>query len=361
MSETAAADIEFNIVGAAAHVDLARPQAYNALNEGMRLALDAALQRFARDPQVYCVILRSGHPKAFSAGSDVREVLDWARQDMARARKLFRDEYSLNWRCECFSKPTISLIDGMVMGGGVGISLYGTHRVAGEGYRLAMPETKIGLFPDVGACHALSRMPPGIGMYLGLTGTTIGRADAYALGLVTHCIGRDTFAAVTAALEDVQPVDTVLDGLHEEPGAGELTRHAATIAACFEAPDVAGIMARLAEVSGADADFAQVALRDLKARSPLSLAITHRHISQSRGRDLRATLMADYRLACRCLEGHDFAEGVRALIVDKDNAPRWQPSRIEDAGAGDVDPYFAPMGTEELVLPSREDMQAARA
>lgn len=169
--------------GSVAVVTLDRPRALNALTSAMRAALAAWFPAFARDPQVYAVVLRSTSPKAFSAGSDVREVIALGRSDQEAARRAFREEYALNWQIECFSKPTVALIDGMVMGGGVGISLYGTHRVAGEGYRFAMPETMIGLFPDVGVCHAFARMPGHMGTYLGLTGRTIGRADAYALGL----------------------------------------------------------------------------------------------------------------------------------------------------------------------------------
>lgn len=354
-------DIKVEQKGALARIILDRPRALNSLTEAMRMTIGETLRKASRDPNTYAVSITSTHPRAFSVGSDVREVITWNREDPPHARRAFRDEYGLNWHCECFSKPTVSLIGGMVMGGGVGISLYGTHRVAGEGYKFAMPETKIGLFPDVGVCHALSRMPDGIGLYLGLTGNAIGRADAYALGLLTHCIPSAEFAAIEAEVADVQPVDTVLDTRHQEPGPGELEPVRETIARCFSANSVAEIVDRLKSETGRNAAFAAATVQALTERSALSLAITHRHIMEAKDRDLKGTLEIDYRLACRCLDGHDFAEGVRALIVDKDNAPRWVPATIAAVRASDIAPYFAPMGEgEELVLPERKEMQAAR-
>jgi enoyl-CoA hydratase len=310
---------------------------------------------------VYAVVMQSESERAFSAGSDVREVLSLARNDIAAARKALADEYALNWQCECFSKPTVPLINGMVMGGGVGITQYGTHKVAGERYAFAMPETLIGLFPDVGICHVFARLPGHVGQYLGLTGRTIGRADAYALGLVTHCIASSEFEAIKAGLADTWPVDPLLDTRHVDPGPGELAPLADTIDTCFSAGTVEEIVARLGEVQGTNRAWAEGVAQDLRKRSPLSLKITHRHIRESQARDLRLTLQVDYRLAARCLEGQDFREGVRAALVDKDGAPRWAPARIEDVTEAMVDSAFAPLGPDELVLPTRSEMQEARA
>jgi len=345
--------------GSLAIITLNRPRALNALNESMRAKLAAAYPRFARDPQIYAVVLQSSGEKAFSAGGDVRELVRWGRDDRARARKAFADEYALDWLHECFSKPTISLMDGAVMGSGVGITLYGTHRVAGPKYKFAMPECAIGLFPDVGAAHALARMPDAIGMYLGLTGRAIGPADAYALRLLTHCIPPERYAEITAALVDTWPVDTLLDERHVDPGPGELAPYTGLISRCFTAASVEEIIARLGEIT-TERDWAQSVIADLKARSPVSLKVTHRHIRDAAARDLRQTLMIDYRLSCRFLEGHDFFEGVRAALIDKDGKPRWQPERLEDVTPAMVDDFFAPMGAGELALPTRQEMQAAR-
>jgi enoyl-CoA hydratase len=361
MSDAPCEDLTSVIDGSMALVTLDRPKALNALTTDMRARLSKALWAFARDPQVYALVMQSTSPKAFSAGSDVREVTAWGRSDPARARRAFADEYALNWQCECFSKPSVPLIGGMVMGGGVGITMYGTHRVAGEGYRFAMPETLIGLFPDIGICHVFSRLERHAGMYLGLTGRTIGRADAYALGLVTHCIASRHFGAIKAELAEAWPVDPALDNRHEDPGSPELAPYMSVIEECFSAPSVEEIVSRLEAAAGAAATWAKDVAADLRRRSPLSLKITHRHIREAKERDLRQTLQVDYRLACRALESHDFYEGVRSVLVDKDGHPAWKPTRLEDVTPEMVDAYFSPLEAGELDLPTREDMQAARA
>jgi enoyl-CoA hydratase len=361
METVSAPNIQIAKDRSVAIVTLDRPRALNALTIEMREKMFRAFPDFARDPVIYAVVQRSTSPRAFSAGSDVREIIGLAKTDMTAAKKAFRDEYALNWQIECFSKPTVSLIDGMVMGGGVGISAYGTHRVAGESYRWAMPETMIGLFPDVGACYLLARMPGSMGVYLGLTGNGISRADAYALGLATHCIGAQEHNAITEALADVWPVDTILDERHRDPGARELEPQLETISQCFSAHSVEEILDRLAAVKGANAQWAQKVLEDLKKRSPVSLKITLRHIMNAKELDLRQTLLSDYRLAVRCLEGHDFREGARAVLIEKSNDARWKPSRIEDVSDDMIAGYFSPLGAEELILPTRQEMQAARA
>jgi enoyl-CoA hydratase/carnithine racemase len=354
-------DLRFEQTGSLALITLQRTRALNALTIAMRASLATLFPKLSRDPTVYAAVIRSASAKAFSAGSDVREVAHLGRTDMEAARQTFRDEYALNWRLECFSKPTVSLMDGMVMGGGVGVSLYGTHRVAGEGYRFAMPETKIGLFPDVGVCHALSRMPGQIGQYLGLTGRTIGRADAYALGLVTHCIPAARFGEIVEGLTDTYPVDPLLDDRHADPGPGEIEKVRETIARCFSAPDVPEIIARLESEKSPNADWAKATAAELKMRAPLSLAVTCRHIELCANLDLRQVLEMDYRLACRFLEDHDFYEGVRAVVIDKDNAPAWNPSRIADVTRDRIERYFAVDANLNWKLPTRAEMQAMRA
>ena len=242
-------ELAVEVKGSLAIITLNRPRALNALNAAMRGKLAAAYPHFARDAQIYAVVIESASEKVFSAGGDVRELVRLGREDRKEACRAFAEEYTLDWLHECFSKPTISLIDGPVMGSGVGITLYGTHRVAGAGYRFAMPEAAIGLFPDVGSAHALSRMPGGIGMYLGLTGRSLGPADAYALGLVTHCIRPARYEEIKAALIDTWPVDPLLDERHRDPGPSELEPYVGLIARCFSAPTVEEIVARLGQVA----------------------------------------------------------------------------------------------------------------
>lgn len=352
-----AEELAVEVKASLATITLNRPRALNALNAAMRHTLGETFPRLARDPAVYAVVIQSSSEKAFCAGGDVRELIKWGRDDKDRARRAFADEYALDWLHECFSKPTVALIDGAVMGSGVGITLYGTHRVAGERYKFAMPECAIGLFPDVGVAHALSRMPDFVGMYLGLTGRTIGAADAYSLGLLTHCIPRARFPEIKEALADTWPVDALLDERHVDPGPGELAPHRELIARCFSASTVEEIVASLEEAGG---DWAAKVVADLGARSPTSLKVTHRHISNAAALDLRQTLVVDYRLACRFLDGHDFYEGVRAALIDKDGRPHWKPDRLRDITQAMVEDYFTPMGGDELVLPTRKEMQAAR-
>lgn len=356
-----APDIAIERNGAAATVWLGRTRALNALTLAMRDELAAAIPRLARDPNLYVVLLRSRSPKAFSAGGDVRELIAMHRVDPAAARAAFAREYALNWTLDCFSKPTVSLIDGLVMGSGVGISIYNTHRVAGPGYKFGMPETAIGLFPDVGVAHALSRMPGEIGTYLGLTGRTIGRADAFRLHLVTHCVEAGRFDDIAAALADAQPVDPLLDDLHADPGPGDLEPVAPVIARCFAGDSVEEMIARLQQETGPDRAFAEAVLADLAKRSPTSLKLTLRHLRNAARMDLREVLIADQRLACRCLEGNDFAEGVRAALVDKDNLPVWNPATLAEVDQAAIEACFAPLPAgEDLVLPSRAEMQASR-
>jgi enoyl-CoA hydratase len=274
------------------------------------------------------------------------------------ARRLLAAEYALNWQLDCFAKPTVSLIDGVVMGSGVGITLYGTHRVAGERYRFAMPETGIGLFPDDGVSWAFARLPDKVGMYLALTGRPLGRADAYRLGLVTHCIPAARFAEIGAAIRNADPVDPVLDTRHEEPGPGEIEALQGAIARCFGADSVEAIVSRLEAERGAERIWAEGVLKDLARCSPTSLKVAHRHLRLARGLDLSATLAQDYRLACRCMEGDDFYEGVRAVLIDRDQAPKWRPSALAEVSDASIDGYFAPLGADELQLTTRAEMQA---
>lgn len=346
--------------GAAAIVRLQRPERLNALSQAMQLSLRGWLPRLAKDAGVYAVVVRSSLDRMFSVGGDVREILDLAARDVGSARAGLASELELCWHMECFSKPTVSLIDGLVMGTGVGITLYGTHRVAGERYRFRMPETAIGYFPDCGVVHAFARMPHGIGTYLGLTGAEAGPVDALALGLVTHVIPRAEHDEVEARLADADPVDPVLDSRHREQGTGPLMAQAERIGRYFAAPSVAEILARLAKPRPADADWAAETLTILRSRAPLALCLTLRAIENARHLDIREALSQDYRLAHRLVADADFQEGARAVLIEKDRRPRWRHAQVEDVRAEEVERHFASLGPAELALPTRAEMQAAR-
>jgi enoyl-CoA hydratase len=326
----------------------------------MCAALSVWYPGLARDPGIYAVSIQSAVPDVFSVGGDVREVLEAADRDIGCARAGLAAELQLCWLHECFSKPTVSFIDGLVMGTGVGLSLFGTHRVAGEGYRFRMPETAIGYFPDCGVSHAFARMPHGIGYYLGLTGAVAGPADALALGLATHTIGRGEHRAIIAHLADADPVDPVLDSRQRDPGPGPLLTDAPRIARYFDAPAITTIIERLASPASGDETWAGETLAALSRCSPLALCVTYEAIRRAGALDIRGVLLQDYRIAHRLIVHPDFRAGVRAALIDKEHEPRWQHEHVRDVEPDVVERYLSSLGEDELVLPSRDEMQSAR-
>jgi enoyl-CoA hydratase len=346
--------------GAAGLVTLSRPEKRNALTIAARATLLARLPQFARDPQVYAVVVRSAVEGIFCAGGDVVEMASLADRDMEAAEKALADELSLVWHAECFTKPTVSLIDGAVIGGGNGITRFGTHRVAGERYRFAMPETGIGLFPNNGIAHAFARMPRDIGMYLALTGESVGPADAYHLGLATHCIPAAEFGAITTALADADPVDPVLDSRHVDPGPGALLALGDVITRCFGAGTVGEIVARLARESGAHAEWAAATREQLLLRSPTALVVAHRLVREASAKELRDVLELEHALICRMMELPDLHAGVRARLGKTGEPARWRPARLEDVSTATIDAIFSGSEEHHLRLPTRKEMQEGK-
>ncbi|MCB1512079.1 MAG: enoyl-CoA hydratase/isomerase family protein [Hyphomicrobiaceae bacterium] len=347
--------------GALCVFSLDRPRALNALNDRMRAAIAAELPGLMSDPEIYAVAFQSTSERAFCAGGDIRELSALTQKSLALGRTSLADEYRLNWQLDCFNKPSVSFINGMCVGSGVGLTLYNTHRVAGENYSFAMPETGIGLFPDLGVCRALARMPDQLGVYLGLTGRSIGPVDAYALGLVTHCIPSEQFETIAAALADAHPIDPLLEMRHKPPAdkpALEPVR--GLIRDAFSGATVEEIMAALAKLSagaGDHAEFARGVHDDLARRCPTSLKVTLRHLQQAGGQTLKQTLEADHRIASHFLAGRDFHEGVRAVLIDRDHEPNWDPKTLADVTVEDVQRYFGRFDAQELVLVERSEAQ----
>ncbi len=338
-------EIRFERRGRAGIVTLTRPKALNAVTHGMVRALARALSAWENDGAVALVVIR-GEGRAFSAGGDILHIYEAGRRGEPLI-DFFADEYRLNAQIRRFPKPYVALIDGIVMGGGVGVSFHGSHRVMTENARFAMPECGIGFFPDVGGAYILPRLKGETGLWLGLTGERVGAGDSRAIGLATHTAkAADLPAIVDALAETGDPA--VLDRFHADmPSAIEPDRRAA-IDRFFAANRLERLVERLeGEATGGDA-FAATTLATLRKRSPLSLFVAFRQIREGARLDMDACMGMEFRIVSRMLAGHDFYEGIRAVVVDKDNAPRWRPSTLSDVAAADVEAYFAPLKAGEL-------------
>jgi enoyl-CoA hydratase/carnithine racemase len=354
MSE-ADGDIIFERRGAAGLVTLNRPQALNAVTHAMVRALRAQLDAWANDPAVTRVVIQAAGERAFSAGGDIRHLYDLGRAGQHNEMLQFwRDEYPLNMAIKNFRKPYVALIDFIVMGGGVGVSVHGSHRVAGDRFQFAMPEVGIGFFPDVGATWFLPRMPGEFGAYCGLTGERFNAADGCGAGLATHRIPSARFPALLEGLAGTVSVDAVLAAFAEPAGEGPVLKHRTVIDRLFASSSVEDILAALereAMSGGADAEWSAKTAATMRAKSPLSLKIALAQVRRGKDWDFETCMRAEFRIVSRVIEGHDFYEGVRAVIVDKDNKPRWRPARLAEVSAAQVERYFAPRTSDELVLP----------
>ena len=360
MSE--ADDILFGVEGGVATVTLNRPQALNAFTLDMYRRFDPMLRGWAGDPAVHAIVIRGAGGRAFCAGGDIRAIYEAGRglsSDRALTAVFFREEYRLLRQIHRFPKPYLAIIDGITMGGGAGVSVNGAYRVATERTMLAMPETGIGLFPDVGATRFLNLCPGHIGRYLGLTGARLGAADALYCGFATHFVAQDRIAALVAALaraawregDEQRQLERLLGDFAGDPGPAPLAARRAAIDRCFAGETVEAILDSLAQVAaggGPDAEWAAQTQETLLTKSPTSLKITLRQLILGRGFALEEALALEYRLTQHVMAGHDFYEGVRAVVVDKDQRPRWQPATLSEVDDATVDRYFAPLGEQEL-------------
>jgi enoyl-CoA hydratase len=350
-------DIRFDRSGPLGVVTLDRPKALNALTYDMVVALDDRLAQWAVDPGVRAVLVESASPRAFCAGGDIRALAEAGRRGEALTREFYRREYQLNHRIKTYAKPYIALIDGVVMGGGVGISVHGSHRVVTERCHFAMPETGIGFFPDVGGSWFLPRCPGAIGTYLGLTGARLGAPDLRHCNLATHHLPSHRLVEVAPALAAADwsgdahaVVSQTLYRLAQSAGLPLLAARQAAIDRCFGANSIEEILARLAAERS---DWAQETASTLGRKSPTSLKVTLHLLRRGAGlADFAAAMAVEYRLSQRFIAGHDFYEGVRAVIIDKDQAPRWQPATLVEVDDAMVEAYFAPLREGELEFPS---------
>lgn len=344
-------EIVFEVRGRLGLITLNRPTALNALTFGMVRELDAQLQRWANDPAIAAVAIRGAGDRAFCAGGDIRAIYDLAQAGRAsEAVAFWRTEYALNTLIHEYPKPYVALIHGIVMGGGVGVSILGSHRVVAEKVTFAMPEVGIGFYPDVGATYFLPRLPGRSGRWLALTGARIGAADCLALGLATHHVPAAKFDNVIAALAEGGRVETVLAWHGIEADTASVTASRMAIDRLFAGASIDEILAALDAETGAAADFAHAAAAAIRTKSPTSLKIALEQMKRGGGLDFREAMRVEFRLASRILDRPDMVEGVRAVVVDKDNAPRWQPATLADVSDAAVEAMFAPLGDRELMF-----------
>lgn len=349
--------------GRLGRITLNRPKALNALNLGMIDAMATALQAWEADSRVEVVVLDGAGERGFCAGGDLMVVYDAARNDPEIARTLWREEYLLDARIACFPRPVVSLMDGIVMGGGIGLSAHADIRIVTERSVLAMPEVAIGLAPDVGGALLLARAPGEVGTHLALTASRVGAADALYCGLADHLVPSSRLADLVVALQHGDPAEVVAETARSTtesstpPATLPLDR--SWIDACYGAGDVEEIISRL---EGRPESAARRAAEALREGAPTSVKVTLRALREAAGLDdLKSCLVQDFRVSCRLLGEPDLAEGIRAAVIDKDRRPRWDPARLVDVTADTVARHFLPLEDDlEFPRPAPEGWSGPR-
>lgn len=352
---SAGADIRFEQRGRLGIVVLDRQHALNALTWEMVRQLSLQLVAWRDDPEVAAVLVKAVPGRAFCAGGDIRAVAELVRaRGVDGATPFFREEYRLNWRIHTFPKPYLALLDGITMGGGVGISVHGGYRVVTENTLFAMPETGIGFFPDVGSTWFLPRCPGAVGMYLGLTGARLTGADCVEAGVGTHAVPADRLGDLEEILSGQLRQDNAasllsdcLTELAGSVGSASLPALRPSIDACFGAASTAEIVSSLAAKGSG---FGAGQLAALATKSPLAVQLTFAQLCRGRRLSIEESLQLEYRMVHRLLSGHDFAEGVRALLIDKDRRPRWRHLDLRAVPVQEVEACMAPLPAGDLIL-----------
>lgn len=340
-------EISFERLGKAGIVTLTRPGALNALTHRMVKAMSTALSAWEVDDAVRVVIIK-GEGRAFCAGGDILDVYR-ARQAGGRLTQFFADEYRLNLQIDRFRKPYVSLIDGICMGGGMGISMHGSHRVATENAVFAMPEVGIGFFPDVGGTYVLPNLGGSFGIWLGLTGNRIGHGDALWSGISTHTVSS---AYLPALVEEIAESGDPGSELREFFRAAPRQTNAEalqSIAKHFSRGTLQDVVTSLERAAPGD-EFAAATLATIRTRSPTSLHVTFRAMAAGSTLTMAECMRMEFRILSRMLESHDLYEGIRAALVDKGSMPRWEPARIEDVDPAVIDAFFSPPPAGDLAL-----------
>ena len=344
------ADVITRVENGVGRITLNRPKAIHALNRTMCETMIAALLAWRTDATVQSILIDHAGERGFCAGGDIRMIADSGAGDGVDARAFFLAEYRLNALMFGYPKPITAIVDGIVMGGGVGISEPAAVRIATERTTYAMPETGIGLYPEVGGGWFLPRLPGQTGVWIGLTGARLKAADTVALGIHTHFTPSEGVEALKADLLAAPGDPAAVAARHaKDAGPAPLAPHRAAIDRLFAFDTVEEIFAAL-EADGSD--WASTQLATLKTKSPTSLKVTLRHIRQgAKAASFSDNMAVEYAISGRIGGTHDFQEGVRAVIVDKDNAPRWSPADLADVQASTLDALFAPLPDNEKWTP----------
>lgn len=343
--------------GRLGHMLLNRPKALNSLSRGMVTAIAETLEAWRDDPDVQTVLISGSGDRGLCAGGDIVSVYRSMRESkMAEAEDFFRAEYAMNLAISEYPKPYVAFMDGVVLGGGVGVSGHGSHRIVTERTRMGMPETGIGFTPDVGGSWLLSHTPSEFGTHLALTGDHFTGADACALGLADHYAPSDRLEDLATALETTDP-DEAIGAVTEPAPESELWAHRGWIEDCYGQDTAEQIMAALqdggqhAGEDGTRQSSAAAAAETLRIKSPTSVKVTLASLRRARGLDsLAQALDTEFRLVTHLLRGNDFAEGIRAQLVDKDRNPRWSPATLEEVTEQRVAEHFQTPESGELGL-----------
>ncbi|MDX5453276.1 MAG: enoyl-CoA hydratase/isomerase family protein [Rhodococcus sp. (in: high G+C Gram-positive bacteria)] len=349
MTETE--DVLVRVSGGIGRITLNRPKAINALNYDMVKAMAAALDEWAGDDSVRAVVVDGAGERGLCAGGDIVSIYHDARDGGTGSQDFWRDEYILNAAIGRYPKPYIAIMDGIVMGGGVGISAHGNVRIVTERSTIAMPEVGIGFVPDVGGTRLLSRAPGELGTHLALTTGRMKAGDAIALGFADHFVPSEALDKFVAALES-GTVDEALAEFARPAPESPLLAQRSWIDAAYSAPTVEEIVARL---QTAEEPEARAAAEQILGKSPVALKATLRSVRHARELgSLEEVLNEEYRVSLASLRSHDLVEGIRAQVVDKDRNPAWSPATLADVTDADVDAYFQPLGELELGLAAPE-------
>ena len=342
--------------GGVGRLTLNRPKAINALNHAMVRTMAAALLEWEADPTVTAVVVDGAGERGLCAGGDIVAIHDDAKFGGTGSREFWRDEYVLNAAIGRYPKAYVAIMDGIVMGGGVGISAHGSVRVVTERSTIAMPETGIGFVPDVGGTHLLSRTPGEIGTHIALTTGRLNAGDAIALGFADHFVPSESLPEFVAALASVSVADALARFAQPAPESPLLAQRS-WIDAAYSADTVEEIVARL---QAADVPEAAKAADQILGKSPVALKVTLRSLRQARELgSLEEVLNEEFRVSVAALGSHDLVEGIRAQVIDKDRNPQWAPATLADVTAADVDRYFQPLGDLDLGL-AAPDLEGVR-